>query len=46
MEKIEILKRLLKDGHITVDEFIVLYENEKQYVYIPSTTSYTYPYRF
>lgn len=46
MEKVQILKRLLEQGHITVDEFIVLYENEKQYVYIPSTASYTYPYRF
>jgi len=28
MEKVQILKRLLEQGHITVDEFVILYEKE------------------
>lgn len=44
MDKVQILKRLLEQGYITVDEFVLLYE--KEYVYVPNQNNYIYPYRF
>jgi len=42
-QKITILARLLKEGQITVDEFIALSEVEIRYVYTQSYQQ-TYPY--
>jgi len=36
-KKIEILSRLVKDGHVTFEEGVALLETEKEYVYVPQT---------
>ena len=33
--KKDIISRLFKDGHITLDEVLALMEAEKEYVYVP-----------
>ncbi len=41
MDKLDILIRLLQAGHITKEEFKVLYE--KEYLWWPTVTTPTYP---
>lgn len=46
-DKIKILARLIKEGHITIDEFVLLTEPEIKYIQgyqIPYQNPYTYPY--
>ena len=38
-KKKQILERLIKDGHINVDELLILMQNDKEYVYIPTIDS-------
>lgn len=38
-KKLEILNRLTKEGHITLDEALVLLETEKEYIYIPTNNN-------
>jgi hypothetical protein len=38
-KKLKILNRLTKDGHITLEEALILLETEKEYVYIPSNNN-------
>lgn len=35
--KMELLERLVKEGHITLEEAMLLTEKEKEYVYIPQS---------
>jgi len=39
-KKLEILNRLTKEGHITLDEALILLETKKEYIYIPSNNNY------
>lgn len=46
-EKIKILARLIKEGQITIDEFVLLTEPEIKYIQgyqTPYQSPYTYPY--
>ena len=43
-EKLKILERLIKEGHITLAEAFTLSETEKEYMYIPNTVFQPYHY--
>jgi hypothetical protein len=44
--KLEILANLLQDKVITIEEFVVLSETTKEYVYYPYYPYYTQPYQY
>ena len=42
-QKSIILTRLVKESHITLEEAFLLSQTEKEYIYIPNTTTISWP---